>query len=190
MQTHTEKSNKQQQEFNTATASGPRLGDSIDTQRINIDNTLRGGELHLDTTTTNISKPLGINSNINSNHQPQLLPASTNGNMPSSFTSTLTNGSTSVFIQQHQLAQQPQQQRRGSAYPEQCWGVGDAGLGSSGYEKKTLVLCFDGTGNKFKGNSGDTNILKIFSMLDRRKGDQYHYYQRKFTTLHINTSTR
>ncbi|KAF8437738.1 hypothetical protein BGX38DRAFT_1098483 [Terfezia claveryi] len=98
--------------------------------------------------------------------------------MPSSFTSTLTNGSTSINnIQQHEPAKQPpqQQSRRGSAYPDQCWAAGDAG--SSGSGKKTLVLCFDGTGNKFKGNSGDTNILKIFSMLDRRKGDQYHYYQ-------------
>lgn len=38
--------------------------------------------------------------------------------------------------------------------------------------RDSLVLCFDGTGNKFKGNSGDTNILKIFRMLDRSGGDQ------------------
>ncbi|KAI5807751.1 hypothetical protein DFH27DRAFT_479524 [Peziza echinospora] len=56
-----------------------------------------------------------------------------------------------------------------------CWAGGAGGY--SGHEKKVLVLCFDGTGNKFKGNSGDTNILKIFSMLDRRKGNQVHYYQ-------------
>src|SRR2546430_12535576 len=38
--------------------------------------------------------------------------------------------------------------------------------------RKKLVLCFDGTGNAFKGNEGDSNILKIFRMLDRTKGDQ------------------
>ncbi|KAL7274817.1 hypothetical protein RUND412_002271 [Rhizina undulata] len=39
-------------------------------------------------------------------------------------------------------------------------------------KRNKLILCFDGTGNKFKGNDGDTNILKIFRMLDRRGGDQ------------------
>ncbi|KAI9681656.1 MAG: hypothetical protein M1829_000855 [Trizodia sp. TS-e1964] len=43
--------------------------------------------------------------------------------------------------------------------------------------RKKLVLCFDGTGNKFKGNEGDSNILKIFRMLDRTSGDEFHYYQ-------------
>jgi len=38
--------------------------------------------------------------------------------------------------------------------------------------RKKLVLCFDGTGNKFKGDRGDSNILKIFRMLDRTNGDQ------------------
>lgn len=38
--------------------------------------------------------------------------------------------------------------------------------------RKKLILCFDGTGNKFKGNSGDTNILKIFRMLDRSGGEK------------------
>ncbi|KAF8246451.1 hypothetical protein K440DRAFT_631907 [Wilcoxina mikolae CBS 423.85] len=46
-----------------------------------------------------------------------------------------------------------------------------------GHQRKKLILCFDGTGNKFKGNSGDTNILKIFRMLDRSGGEQFHYYQ-------------
>ncbi|KAK2839341.1 hypothetical protein FQN49_006233, partial [Arthroderma sp. PD_2] len=42
---------------------------------------------------------------------------------------------------------------------------------------KTLVLCFDGTGNKFSGTEADSNVLKIFRMLDRSQGDQFHYYQ-------------
>lgn len=45
---------------------------------------------------------------------------------------------------------------------------------------KKLILCFDGTGNKFHGDESDSNILKIFRMLDRSSGDQYHYYQREY----------
>ena len=43
--------------------------------------------------------------------------------------------------------------------------------------RKTFVLCFDGTGNKFSGTEGDSNILKIYRMLDRGDPDQLHYYQ-------------
>lgn len=50
-------------------------------------------------------------------------------------------------------------------------------------EQKRLVLCFDGTGNKFQGDASDTNIVKIFQMLDRHDPDQFHYYQRKFTEV-------
>lgn len=46
-----------------------------------------------------------------------------------------------------------------------------------GRKPRKLVLCFDGTGNKFHGDDSDSNILKIFRMLDRTAGDQYHYYQ-------------
>lgn len=53
----------------------------------------------------------------------------------------------------------------------------DAGHGRRKAAK--LVLCFDGTGNKFHGDDSDSNILKIFRMLDRTASDQYHYYQRK-----------
>ncbi|EKG14989.1 hypothetical protein MPH_07889 [Macrophomina phaseolina MS6] len=42
---------------------------------------------------------------------------------------------------------------------------------------RKFVLCFDGTGNKFSGTDSDSNILKIFRMLDRRDGSQFHYYQ-------------
>lgn len=61
---------------------------------------------------------------------------------------------------------------------------------------RKIVLCFDGTGNKFHGDDSDSNILKIFRMLDRTASDQCmtlvpfaknylltvsadHYYQRK-----------
>ncbi|KAL4864674.1 hypothetical protein BDV12DRAFT_175879 [Aspergillus spectabilis] len=42
---------------------------------------------------------------------------------------------------------------------------------------KQFVLCFDGTGNKFAGDESDSNVLKIFRMLDRSKAHQFHYYQ-------------
>ncbi|KAF4468944.1 hypothetical protein FALBO_4161 [Fusarium albosuccineum] len=47
----------------------------------------------------------------------------------------------------------------------------------AGRKPRKLVLCFDGTGNKFHGDDSDSNILKIFRMLDRTADDQYHYYQ-------------
>jgi len=48
--------------------------------------------------------------------------------------------------------------------------------GRPGFRKK-FVLCFDGTGNKFQGTDSDSNILKIYRMLDRNDGAQFHYYQ-------------
>ncbi|KAH8703267.1 hypothetical protein BGW36DRAFT_333946 [Talaromyces proteolyticus] len=42
---------------------------------------------------------------------------------------------------------------------------------------KQFVLCFDGTGNRFSGDTSDTNVLKIYRMLDRTKSHQFHYYQ-------------
>ncbi|GFF43575.1 uncharacterized protein YEL023C [Aspergillus udagawae] len=42
---------------------------------------------------------------------------------------------------------------------------------------KQFVLCFDGTGNKFCGDESDSNVLKIYRMLDRSKSHQFHYYQ-------------
>lgn len=46
-----------------------------------------------------------------------------------------------------------------------------------GHVTKKFVLCFDGTGNKFSGTESDSNILKIYRMLDRNGDDQFHYYQ-------------
>lgn len=45
------------------------------------------------------------------------------------------------------------------------------------HQPKKFVLCFDGTGNKFSGTDADSNILKIYRMLDRNGDDQFHYYQ-------------
>jgi uncharacterized protein (DUF2235 family) len=43
---------------------------------------------------------------------------------------------------------------------------------------KRLVLCFDGTDDKFSADESDTNIVKIYELLDRQSPDQYDYYQR------------
>lgn len=48
---------------------------------------------------------------------------------------------------------------------------------------RRLVLCFDGTRNKFTGDETDTNIVKIYKMLDRGDPNQFHYYQRKFSRI-------
>jgi uncharacterized protein (DUF2235 family) len=42
--------------------------------------------------------------------------------------------------------------------------------------RRTFILCFDGTNNKFSGTDADSNILKIYRMLDRNEEDQFHYY--------------
>jgi len=42
---------------------------------------------------------------------------------------------------------------------------------------RCLILCFDGTGNAFHGDSSDTNVVKIYQMLNRDDPAQFHYYQ-------------
>lgn len=51
---------------------------------------------------------------------------------------------------------------------------------SSEKRPRRHVLCFDGTGNAFHGDSSDTNVVKIYQMLDRDNEDQFHYYQRMY----------
>lgn len=55
--------------------------------------------------------------------------------------------------------------------------------------RKKFVLCFDGTGNKFSGTDADSNILKIYRMLDRNGDDQFHYYQPGIGTYVVANST-
>ncbi|OAL43465.1 hypothetical protein IQ07DRAFT_650055 [Pyrenochaeta sp. DS3sAY3a] len=50
---------------------------------------------------------------------------------------------------------------------------------------RKLVLCFDGTGNQFMGNTSDTNIVKLYDKLDRKDPNQYHYYQTGIGTYDI-----
>ncbi|OCL04165.1 hypothetical protein AOQ84DRAFT_356540 [Glonium stellatum] len=40
-----------------------------------------------------------------------------------------------------------------------------------------LILCFDGTGDLFRGNTKDTNIVKLYHKFDRNSLHQLHYYQ-------------
>ncbi|OJJ98656.1 hypothetical protein ASPACDRAFT_52900 [Aspergillus aculeatus ATCC 16872] len=42
---------------------------------------------------------------------------------------------------------------------------------------KQIVLCFDGTGYEFRGDDTDSNVLKIYRMLDRNDKNHLHYYQ-------------
>ncbi|OAL30060.1 hypothetical protein AYO20_08964 [Fonsecaea nubica] len=44
-------------------------------------------------------------------------------------------------------------------------------------QKNVFVLCFDGTGNKFSGKDTDSNILKLYRMLDRTDVNMYTFYQ-------------
>lgn len=48
-----------------------------------------------------------------------------------------------------------------------------------GEQPRRLVLCFDGTGNQYMGTEEDTNIVKIYEMLERHIPGQYAYYQRE-----------
>lgn len=48
-------------------------------------------------------------------------------------------------------------------------------------ERGKLILCFDGTGNQYSGDTSDTNIVKLYQKFDRESPYQYHYYQRKST---------
>ncbi|KAL2818770.1 hypothetical protein BDW59DRAFT_165309 [Aspergillus cavernicola] len=50
-------------------------------------------------------------------------------------------------------------------------------------QPRRLVLCFDGTGNHYQGTEEDTNIVKIYEMLERHIPGQYAYYQPGIGTL-------
>ncbi|EER41265.1 conserved hypothetical protein [Histoplasma capsulatum H143] len=53
---------------------------------------------------------------------------------------------------------------------------------------RRLVLCFDGTGNSFQANESDTNVVKIYDMLNRFDKYQFHYYQPGIGTFDAGTS--
>lgn len=41
-----------------------------------------------------------------------------------------------------------------------------------------LICCFDGTGNEYRGDTSDTNVVKLYQKFDRNAPKQFHYYQR------------
>lgn len=43
--------------------------------------------------------------------------------------------------------------------------------------RSKLLVCFDGTGNQYSGDTSDTNIVKLYQKFDRDAPHQYHYYQ-------------
>ncbi|KAK2798077.1 hypothetical protein FQN51_007896 [Onygenales sp. PD_10] len=53
---------------------------------------------------------------------------------------------------------------------------------------RRLVLCFDGTGNSFQANESDTNVVKIYDMLNRFDKNQFHYYQPGIGTFDAGSS--
>jgi uncharacterized protein (DUF2235 family) len=69
--------------------------------------------------------------------------------------------------------------RKTSGLPDQPITIpqSKAADGTPKVARKKFILCFDGTGNKFSGTDSDSNILKIYRMLDRNDTSQYHYYQ-------------
>ena len=48
-----------------------------------------------------------------------------------------------------------------------------------------LVVCFDGTGNKYRGDTSDTNIVKLYQKFARGDPKQFHYYQREPETAFL-----
>ncbi|ORY68275.1 uncharacterized protein BCR38DRAFT_335461 [Pseudomassariella vexata] len=48
---------------------------------------------------------------------------------------------------------------------------------SASGKQRRVIMCFDGTGNKFTGTESDTNIVKLYRMMDRQDPNQFHYYQ-------------
>ncbi|OLN90160.1 hypothetical protein CCHL11_09802 [Colletotrichum chlorophyti] len=70
-------------------------------------------------------------------------------------------------------------QKGGNNEPQGHISGGGSPPGSGAYRgaqdhgpRRKLILCFDGTGNKFRGDDSDSNILKIFRMLDSSADDQ------------------
>ena len=46
---------------------------------------------------------------------------------------------------------------------------------------KKIVLCLDGTSNKYA--AANTNVVKLYAMLDRTRPDQLSYYQPGIGTI-------
>ena len=47
--------------------------------------------------------------------------------------------------------------------------------------QQRLILCLDGTSNQYAANN--TNVIKLYAMLDRARNDQLSYYQPGIGTI-------
>lgn len=73
----------------------------------------------------------------------------------------------------HESAQEEFSTPLPSRPPSPAFVMGGPNAGNEPRRKpRKLILCFDGTGNKFRGDDSDSNILKIYRMLDRTTDDQ------------------
>lgn len=93
---------------------------------------------------------------------------------PSAFRSSNTRIRSLLFVQTSSIPRN----WFGTALPTAMPHSTDKIPANSGpLEPRKLVLCFDGTGNVFQGNTSDTNIVKLYDKFDRKDPMQYHYYQ-------------
>jgi uncharacterized protein (DUF2235 family) len=49
---------------------------------------------------------------------------------------------------------------------------------------RNIVLCFDGTGNRYRGDGRETNVLKIFRLLDKDAAHQCEILSPLFVSKH------
>lgn len=119
---------------------------------------------------------MAINSHIDGKDEQGRTNAMGNGrhearqalNVPSSFEDSLYHNT-----DEHDFLAVRDSSRPRKARSEHSVMVEPAAAYRRGHVKhRKLVLCFDGTGNKFHGDDSDSNILKIFRMLDRTANDQ------------------
>lgn len=84
--------------------------------------------------------------------------------------------STNFDVSEHDfLSVRGPRSHRSTMETETAGGAG--GVQRKKQVRRKLILCFDGTGNKFHGDESDSNILKIFRMLDRTANDQCEYFE-------------
>lgn len=56
--------------------------------------------------------------------------------------------------------------------------------------KRQIVLCFDGTGNTFRADGADTNILKIYRMLEKSDNTRESLDELDHSVLRCHQSSR
>ena len=79
-----------------------------------------------------------------------------------------------------------------AAIPSEVNGVSEADdtyVDRPKKERGKLILCFDGTGNQYSGDTSDTNVVKLYQKFDREAPYQYHYYQRESAFICVSRSS-